>query len=128
MITIEIDAFPFDSHDKIQTNLLDTFDYEGTEQLIKLESKELTAICPFNTLPDYGKLTIEYYPDGGKCINGFSLKRYMVSFRNIGIYQEDLTAKIYKDLKALLKTRRLKVTTIYEGHSGFNTMSIEGHC
>ena len=55
-----------------------------------------------------------------------SLKYYFVSFRNVGIYQEAATKRIYDDLKALLETSRLKITTIYNTRGGFDTTCIEG--
>ena len=55
-----------------------------------------------------------------------SLKYYFISFRNVGIYQEAVTQKIYSDLKKLLNTNRLKVTSIYNTRGGFDTTCIEG--
>ena len=47
-----------------------------------------------------------------------SLKYYFISFRNVGIYQEDLTNRIYGDLKALLEPKKLYVKTIYNVRGG----------
>jgi len=73
---------------------------------------------------------IEYYPDGGKIVELKSLKYYFVSFRNVGIYQEEATKRIYEDLKNLLKTDRLRVTVIYNIRGGIKTTtqigSLEG--
>ena len=55
-----------------------------------------------------------------------SLKYYFISFRNVGIYQEAVTQKIYSDLKNALNTQRLKVTSVYNTRGGFNTTCIEG--
>ncbi|MCB0293572.1 MAG: NADPH-dependent 7-cyano-7-deazaguanine reductase QueF, partial [Calditrichaeota bacterium] len=68
----------------------------------------------------------EYYPEGGKCMELKSLKYYIISFRNVGIYQEAATKRIYDDLKQLLQTNRLRVTTIYKTRGGFDTTCIEG--
>lgn len=73
-----------------------------------------------------GKIIIEYYPDGGKCVELKSLKYYFISFRNVGIYQEAVTQKIYSDLKNALNTQRLKVTSVYNTRGGFDTTCIEG--
>lgn len=119
-------TFSFDGEDKIQTEILETFPFDSPNQYIKTETDELSAVCPFSGLPDYGKLIIEYYPAGGKCVELKSLKYYMVSFRNVGLYQEGVTKRIYLDLKNLLSTDRIKITTIYQPRGGFNTTSIEG--
>jgi len=80
----------------------------------------------FSGLPDLAEIIIEYYPDGKKCVELKSLKYYFISFRNVGIYQEAVTQKIFSDLKKLLNTNRLKVTSIYNTRGGFDTTCIEG--
>ena len=47
------------------------------------------------------RLIIEYYPEGGRCIELKSLKYYMVSFKNVGLFQEGVTRRIFDDLKAV---------------------------
>ena len=54
------------------------------------------------------------------------LKYYFDSFRNVGIYQEAATKRIYDDLKEILNTSRIKITTIYNTRGGFDTTCIEG--
>ncbi len=55
-----------------------------------------------------------------------SLKYYFVSFRNVGIYQEGATKRIYNDLKSALDTEKIQITTVYNTRGGFNTTCIEG--
>ena len=86
----------------------------------------MNLIAKISGLPDLAEIIIEYYPDGGKCVELKSLKYYFISFRNVGIYQEAVTQKIYSDLKKLLNTNRLKVTSIYNTRGGFDTTCIEG--
>lgn len=126
MAKAEGKRFEFKSTDHINTNFLEVFDFDSTKQYIKTETDEFSAVCPFSGLADYGKLIVEYYPEGGKCVELKSLKYYMTSFRNVGIYQEAATKRIYDDLKSVLKTDRLKVTTIYNIRGGFKTTAVEG--
>ena len=119
--------FKFDTVDKIKPDYLETFDFDSKDQYIITKTKEFSAVCPFSGLPDLAKIIIEYYPDGGKCVELKSLKYYFISFRNIGIYQEAVTQKIYSDLKNALNTQRLKVTSVYNTRGGFNTTCIEGN-
>lgn len=119
-------TFPFEDQSHIRPDFLETFEFEGTDQYIKTETHEFVAVCPFSGLPDVGRLIIEYYPQGGRCIELKSLKYYITSFRNVGIYQEEATRRIYADLKAALKTSRLKVTTVYNVRGGFLTTAIQG--
>ena len=126
MAEAEGKAFPFDGEEKINTGFLETFEFDSPKQLIETETDEFSAVCPFSGLPDYGTLIIEYYPEGGKCIELKSLKYYMISFRNVGIFQEAATKRIYQDLKHVLNTKRLRVSTIYNPRGGFDTTCTEG--
>ncbi|HIC83623.1 MAG TPA: NADPH-dependent 7-cyano-7-deazaguanine reductase QueF [Candidatus Marinimicrobia bacterium] len=119
--------FKFDTIDKIRPDYLETFDFDSKDQYIITKTKEFSAVCPFSGLPDLAKIIIEYYPDGGKCVELKSLKYYFISFRNVGIYQEAVTQKIYSDLKNALNTQRLKVISVYNTRGGFNTTCIEGN-
>ena len=110
----------------IGTDLLEVFDFDSPDQYIKSETDEFSAVCPFSGLPDLAYVKIEYYPEGGKCIELKSLKYYFISFRNVGIYQEGATKRIYDDLKNILKTKKIKVTTIYNTRGGFDTTCVEG--
>ena len=62
------------------------------------ETDELSAVCPFSWLPDLAYVKIEYYQIGVKCIELKSLKYYFISFRNVCIFQEGATKRIYNDL------------------------------
>ncbi len=126
MIAAEGKVFKWESPEKIRTDFLETFDFDSPGQYIKTETREFIAACPFSGLPDVGHLVIEYYPKGGLCIELKSLKYYVVSFKNVGLFQEGVTRRIFDDLKAVLKTDRLKVTTIYNTRGGFDTTCIEG--
>ena len=118
--------FEFDDEDQINPDFLETFLFDSPDQYIMTETDEFSAVCPFSGLPDLAYVKIEYYPNGGKCIELKSLKYYFVSFRNVGIYQEAATKRIYMDLKNALGTEKIKVTTIYNTRGGFDTTCIEG--
>ncbi len=113
--------FDFKGHDAIRTDFLEAIDFDGKDEYIRIETEEFSAVCPFSGLPDIGRVIIEYYPDGGKIVELKSLKYYFVSFRNVGIYQEEATKRIYEDLKRLLNTNRLRVTVIYNIRGGIKT-------
>tara|TARA_Y100000992_G_C21194813_1_gene457373 strand:- start:582 stop:1004 length:423 start_codon:yes stop_codon:yes gene_type:complete len=119
--TAEGKKIEFDSIDKIEEKELKVFLFKNKKEYIKIISKEFIAVCPFSGLPDVAKLKIEYYPEGGIAIELKSLKYYLVSYKNVGIYQEEVTSKIFKDLKKILKTNKLKVTTKYNVRGGLYT-------
>ncbi|MAO87044.1 MAG: NADPH-dependent 7-cyano-7-deazaguanine reductase QueF [Candidatus Marinimicrobia bacterium] len=126
MAKAEGQLLEFDSEDSIRPELLETFEFDSPDQYIKTETDEFSAVCPFSGLPDLAYIKIEYFPTGGKCIELKSLKYYFISYRNVGIYQEGATKRIYNDLQSVLETDRLQVTTIYNTRGGFDTTCIEG--
>ncbi len=119
-------VFDFIGQENIRADYLETFEFDSPDQYIVTETNEFSAVCPFSGLPDYSYVKIEYYPEGGKCIELKSLKYYMISFRNVGIYQEEATKRMYDDLKSVLETSRLRVTTKYNPRGGFDTTCTEG--
>ena len=126
MAKAEGKTFDFLDETHIDPQLIEVFDFDSPEQYIKSETDEFSAVCPFSGLPDIAYVKIEYYPSGGKCVELKSLKYYFVSFRNVGIYQEAATKRIYNDLRSALRTDKLQVTTIYNIRGGFETTCIEG--
>ena len=119
--------FKFLDESYINTQFLETFEFDSPNQLITTETDEFSAVCPFSGLPDLAYVKIQYHPDGNRCVELKSLKYYFVSFRNVGIYQEAVTKRIHRDLSVLLNTERLIVTTIYNIRGGFNTTCVEGN-
>jgi 7-cyano-7-deazaguanine reductase len=110
-------TFEFQNDDNIQTDFLETIDYDGNPQEVTYETDEFTAVCPFSGLPDIGKVVIVYIP-GRFLVELKSLKYYFISFRNVGIYQEAATNRIYNDLNRLLKPKYLMVKTVYNIRGG----------
>jgi 7-cyano-7-deazaguanine reductase len=111
---------PFVGPEHIDVAVLETFDYEGPEQEIVTETSEFTAVCPYSGLPDFARLTVTYTPDH-RCVELKSLKYYITSFRNVGIFQEHATARMAEDLQRLLAAKRLSVRTVYNVRGGFET-------
>ena len=120
MATAEGRTVPFVGPEHVDVAVLETFPYEGPEQEIVTETKEFSAVCPFSGLPDFATLTIRYVP-GKSCVELKSLKYYVLSYRNVGIYQEHATAKLAEDLFGVLKPKSLTVTTVYNIRGGFDT-------
>ena len=113
-------SLPFVGPEHVDVAVLETFPYDGPEQEIVTETDEFSAVCPYSGLPDFAKLVIRYVP-GGKCIELKSLKYYVTSYRNVGIFQEHATAKIAEDLFKVLSPARLTVETVYNVRGGFLT-------
>ena len=124
--TAEGKKIKFESIDSIDKKELKVFKFNSIKQYIKIYTKEFIAVCPFSGLPDVAKIKIEYYPEGKVALELKSLKYYLISFKNVGIYQEEVTKRIYNDLKKVLKTKKIRITTKYNVRGGLYTTCIEG--
>jgi 7-cyano-7-deazaguanine reductase len=116
-------TLPFVGPEQVDVQVLETFEYAGPDQEIVTETDEFTAVCPYSGLPDFAKLVIRYMP-AAKCVELKSLKYYVTSFRNVGIFQEHATAKIAEDLFRLLAPKWLEVKTVYHVRGGFLTTCV----
>ena len=87
---------------------------------MSIDTDEFTAVCPWTGLPDYGTLYISYVP-AQSCIELKSLKFYLLSFRDVGIVQEHAANRILKDLVALCRPHRMKITLDYKVRGGIHT-------
>lgn len=110
-------TFTFYDQSYINAEFLESIEYTGNPQKIKYETGEFSAVCPFSGLPDIATIEIEYIPDG-KIIELKSLKYYFTSYRNVGIYQEAATDRIYKDVWNCILPSFLSIKTIYNVRGG----------
>ena len=69
--------------------------YPGYE--IEIVIPEFTSVCPKTGLPDFGTLTLRYIPDK-VCLELKSLKMYELSYRNLGIFYENVVNKFLRDI------------------------------
>lgn len=120
MATAEGRTIPFVGPEAIEAAVLETFPYDGPQQEIVTTTGEFSAVCPFSGLPDIATLTLRYVPSD-RCIELKSLKYYVMSYRNVGIFQEHATARLAQDLQQVLHARILTITTLYNVRGGFET-------
>ena len=64
---------------------------------IEIRMPEFTSLCPKTGLPDHGTITILYVPDKW-CLELKSLKLYMLAYRNLGIFQENVVNRFLRDI------------------------------
>ena len=87
---------------------------------ISISCPEFTSVCPRTGQPDFGQITIEYCPEK-LCIELKSLKYYMQSYRDEGIFYEALTNDILDDLAGVCEPRWMKVTAGFTPRGGIST-------
>ena len=92
----------------------------GREYTITIHCPEFTSLCPKTGQPDFGEIIIDYCPDK-TCIELKSLKFYMQSFRNKGIFYEGLTNQILDELVAICSPKWMKVTSKFSPRGGITT-------
>ncbi len=78
---------------------IDTFPNQFPGYTIRIEHPEFTSICPKTSLPDSGNIVIEYEPRNA-CLELKSLKLYLLGYRNLGIFQENVVNRVLRDVVA----------------------------
>jgi 7-cyano-7-deazaguanine reductase len=88
-------------------------------------AEEFTSVCPRTGHPDFGTVTVRFEPrpasSAGTCVELKSLKIYLQSFRNEGIYYEAVTNRIRDDLVRLMNPVWLVVRTDWRGRGGIRS-------
>ncbi len=69
---------------------------------IEVVIPEFTSVCPKTGLPDFGKLTLRYTPDK-LCLELKSLKLYLLAYRNLGIFYENVVNRFLRDVVRAVK-------------------------
>ena len=87
---------------------------------ITIKIPEYTSICPKTGLPDFGTLTINYVPNK-KCIELKSLKDYIFSYRNLGIFYENAVNRVLKDMVFACKPKWATVRGDFTSRGGIQT-------
>ncbi len=87
---------------------------------IQVVIPEYTAICPKTGLPDFGTLTITYIP-GQWCLELKSLKEYINTYRNLGIFYENAVNRILRDLVAASSPIEMKVRGEFTPRGGLRS-------
>ncbi len=120
-----------------QPELLETFPnpYADRDYEIFMTTPEFTSLCPLGGIesdaaelallkggaPDFATINISYVPDV-ECLELKSLKLYLWSFRNDGIFYERVVNRIHDDLVAKAKPRRLKVVGDFNVRGGLKSI------
>jgi 7-cyano-7-deazaguanine reductase len=128
MVEAEGRSFSFDGVDAITPGVLEVFPYEyaGRNALVEISTDEFSAVCPFSGLPDFGTLTVSYLPSD-TCIELKSLKYYLTSFRNVGIYQEHAANRILDDLVTCCDPPWMEIVLDYRLRGGIHTVVTVEH-
>lgn len=102
---------------------LETFENEFPERdyVIKIECPEFTSVCPKTGQPDFGIMCFEYIPEK-VCVELKSLKLYLQSFRNEGIFYENVVNSIFDDFVAQVAPRQAKLIAEFTPRGGISSI------
>jgi len=88
---------------------------------VVVDDPEFTSVCPKTGLPDFGTIVIRYMPDK-KCLELRSLKEYLQSYRNLGIFQENIVNQVLKDVVRWAKPVWAEVKGDFRPRGGISTV------
>lgn len=122
--------------------LLETFanPYANRDYEIHMDCDEFTSLCPVGGIetdaadlklleggaPDFGVIRITYVP-AALCVELKSLKFYLWSFRNEGVFYERLVNRILDDLVAACNPKWMKVVGDFNVRGGIKSVITATH-
>jgi len=100
---------------------LETFpnQHPGRHYTVTLVCPEFTCVCPMTGQPDFATITIQYIPDQ-RVVESKSLKLYLWSYREEGVFHEAVTNQILDDLVAALQPISCHVTGAFSVRGGIS--------
>jgi 7-cyano-7-deazaguanine reductase len=117
----DLDGLTLLRRDAKPTKKLETFPnhHPKRDYVVTLKTEEFTCVCPATGQPDFASLTIQYIPDK-RIIESKSLKLYLWSYRDEGVFHEHVVNVILDDLASALKPRWCKITADFAVRGGIS--------
>jgi len=88
---------------------------------IVIDIPEFTSVCPKTGLPDFGVLKIRYMPNQS-CLELKSLKEYLLTYRDLGIFQENVVNRVLDDVVRASKPVWAIVSGDFRPRGGIGTV------
>jgi len=93
------------------------FRHKGRDTHVTFHCTEFTCLCPLTGQPDYATFEIEYIP-ADRALESKSLKNYLWSYRDTGVFHEDVVNVILDELFEFLKPKWMRVTGHFNVRGG----------
>jgi 7-cyano-7-deazaguanine reductase len=100
---------------------IETWPNQFPDYEIEIDTPEFTSVCPKTGLPDFGKILLRYTPDK-KCLELKSYKMYLLAYRGVGIFQENATNRILRDVVKACNPIRATVIGDFSPRGGLGTV------
>ena len=76
---------------------IETWPNQYPDYEIEIVMPEFTSVCPKTGLPDFGRVVLRYVPDR-LCLELKSYKMYLLAYRDLGIFQENVVNRVLRDV------------------------------
>ena len=90
---------------------------QDREYTVTFDTSEVTSLCPVTGQPDFYRITITYRPNR-HCLESKSLKLYLFSFRQSGMFAEAMANRILDDLVRVCRPRWMQVESVMNPRGG----------
>jgi 7-cyano-7-deazaguanine reductase len=100
--------------------------HPGRRYTVTLSTQEFTCLCPATGQPDFAALTIAYIPDKW-ILESKSLKLYLWSYRDEGVFHEHVVNTICDDLVKVLAPHWIEVTGVFNARGGIGISVVATH-
>ncbi len=100
--------------------------YASRDYAIEFDCPEFTSLCPVTGQPDFATITIRYIPDR-RILESKSLKLYLWSYRDEGVFHEHVTNTICDDLVKALDPHWIEVTGAFKVRGGIALTVVATH-
>ena len=88
---------------------------------VRIEIPEFTSVCPKTGRPDFGTLIIVYEP-ARTVLELKSLKEYLLAYRSLGIFQENVVNRVLGDIVKACRPVRAVVTGAFNPRGGIRSV------
>ncbi len=100
---------------------LETFRNQFPDYEITIEIPEFTSVCPKTGLPDFGTITVRYVP-ARAVLELKSLKEYVLAYRSLGIFYENVVNRFLEDIVRACRPKRATVTGVFNARGGMRSV------
>ena len=100
---------------------IETWPNQYPDYEIEIVTPEFTSVCPKTGLPDFGKLVLRYVPDR-RCLELKSYKMYLLEYRNLGIFQENIVNRVLRDVVKAADPKTATVIGDFSPRGGLGTI------
>jgi 7-cyano-7-deazaguanine reductase len=100
---------------------IETWPNQYPDYEVEIHTPEFTSVCPKTGLPDFGKLRLRYVPDK-LCLELKSYKMYLLAYRNLGIFQENVVNRVLRDVVKAAHPVSATVTGDFSPRGGLGTV------